>query len=134
MSEPLTPDELSYLAVLVTQKRRKKEHERTKFKAKPGQDVDEYAAFTEHYDRQLEWVRDLEDHLILLIGEIHPKHLRGHHRERLADLTKDARRCPRCDSPAPHLHPATQYEGEAMPCPHPWHEHATICRPKVSTA
>lgn len=29
--------------------------------------------------------------------------------------------CPRCDSPAPHLHPAVQSEGEVQPCPHPFH-------------
>jgi hypothetical protein len=30
-------------------------------------------------------------------------------------------RCPRCDSPQPHLHPAVQHEGEVHICPHPWH-------------
>lgn len=31
-------------------------------------------------------------------------------------------RCPRCGSPDPARHPATQWEGEVQPCPHPWHE------------
>lgn len=30
-------------------------------------------------------------------------------------------RCPRCDSPAPHLHPAMQHEGEVQPCSDAWH-------------
>lgn len=34
----------------------------------------------------------------------------------------DPERCPRCDSPQPHLHPAVQHEGEVHICPHPWHE------------
>ena len=32
------------------------------------------------------------------------------------------KRCPRCDSPQPHLHPAVQWEGEVHICPHEWHE------------
>jgi hypothetical protein len=34
------------------------------------------------------------------------------------------RHCPRCESPAPHLHPAMQYEGEVQPCEHPFHADA----------
>lgn len=30
-------------------------------------------------------------------------------------------RCPTCDSPQPHLHPAVQSEGEVQPCRNPWH-------------
>jgi hypothetical protein len=30
-------------------------------------------------------------------------------------------RCPRCDSPAPHLHPAVQCEGEVELCTHHFH-------------
>lgn len=33
--------------------------------------------------------------------------------------------CPRCDSPAPHLHPAVQHEGEVQPCAHPYHSRVT---------
>lgn len=32
------------------------------------------------------------------------------------------KKCPRCDSPQPHLHPAVQCEGEVQPCGHPWHD------------
>jgi hypothetical protein len=35
-------------------------------------------------------------------------------------------RCPRCDSPAPHLHPAVQHEGEVQPCPHAFHLTVTV--------
>lgn len=30
-------------------------------------------------------------------------------------------RCPTCDSPAPHLHPAVQCEGEVQPCKDEFH-------------
>lgn len=30
-------------------------------------------------------------------------------------------KCPRCGSPAPHLHPAMQFEGETETCPHAFH-------------
>jgi hypothetical protein len=30
-------------------------------------------------------------------------------------------RCPKCNSPQPHLHPSIQFEGEVQPCLHPWH-------------
>jgi hypothetical protein len=33
--------------------------------------------------------------------------------------------CPMCDSPAPHLHPAVQYEGEVSPCADPFHHVVT---------
>lgn len=34
-------------------------------------------------------------------------------------------RCPRCNSPEPHLHPAVQFEGEVQPCNDSWHgQHA----------
>ena len=32
------------------------------------------------------------------------------------------KRCPTCTSPAPHLHPAVQHEGEVQPCRDPWHK------------
>lgn len=32
-----------------------------------------------------------------------------------------SRRCPRCNSPHPHLHPAVQFEGEVQTCPHEYH-------------
>lgn len=33
----------------------------------------------------------------------------------------DGTRCPTCDAPAPHLHPAMQYEGEVQPCKDHFH-------------
>lgn len=38
--------------------------------------------------------------------------------------TETQLRCPRCDSPAPGLHPAMQEGGEVQPCPDPWHNSA----------
>jgi hypothetical protein len=34
-------------------------------------------------------------------------------------------RCPKCNSPAPHLHPAVQFEGEVQPCEHDYHRQLT---------
>ena len=34
-------------------------------------------------------------------------------------------RCPRCDSPQPHLHPAVQCEGEVQLCSHEYHHQVT---------
>ena len=42
----------------------------------------------------------------------------------LAALSKRGH-CPRCDSPAPHLHPAMQHEGEVQPCSHEFHRTVT---------
>lgn len=36
-----------------------------------------------------------------------------------------ASRCPLCNSPQPHLHPAVQFEGETHPCSHPYHRTIT---------
>lgn len=30
-------------------------------------------------------------------------------------------RCPRCNSSAPHMHPATAFEGEVIICSHDYH-------------
>lgn len=34
-------------------------------------------------------------------------------------------RCPTCDSPAPHLHPSMQFEGEVDPCDNEFHQQVT---------
>lgn len=33
--------------------------------------------------------------------------------------------CPKCDSPAPHLHPSIQFEGETQSCDHEFHRQIT---------
>ncbi len=35
-------------------------------------------------------------------------------------------KCPRCDSSAPHLHPAVQHGGEVQICPHEFHLRETV--------
>ena len=40
------------------------------------------------------------------------------------DMRKDdvmTKKCPHCESPAPHLHPAVQLEGEVEVCAHDFH-------------
>ena len=39
--------------------------------------------------------------------------------------SRDGERCPRCDSPKPHLHPAVQFECEVHVCPHEFHSRVT---------
>lgn len=34
-------------------------------------------------------------------------------------------RCPKCNSPRPHLHPAVQFEGEVQPCDNDYHRQIT---------
>ncbi len=34
-------------------------------------------------------------------------------------------RCPTCNSPQPHLHPAVQFEGEVQPCGDDYHRTVT---------
>lgn len=41
----------------------------------------------------------------------------------------NSERCPRCDSPQPHLHPAVQFEGEVQECPHEFHQRVTNQNP-----
>ena len=45
----------------------------------------------------------------------------GEMRIELMPVEEKPERCPRCDSPQPHLHPAVQHEGEVQTCPHPFH-------------
>ncbi len=46
-------------------------------------------------------------------------------REKLDDYKGITGKCPTCKSPAPHLHPATQHEGEVFPCHDAYHRQVT---------
>ncbi len=46
------------------------------------------------------------------------------YRATLAAQDAKPRKCPTCDSPSPHLHPAVQYEGEVQVCSNRWHKAA----------
>ena len=35
------------------------------------------------------------------------------------------KKCPKCNSPSPHLHPAMQFEGEVQPCDNDYHRIVT---------
>lgn len=51
--------------------------------------------------------------------------------EELAELERGrvgGRKCPRCGSPDPKLHPAVQFEGEVQLCHHPYHAGADLTR------
>jgi len=43
-------------------------------------------------------------------------------------------RCPTCNSPQPHLHPAVQFEGEVQPCAHEYHRTITPSNTKERIA
>lgn len=43
-------------------------------------------------------------------------------------------RCPTCDSPAPHLHPAVQHEGEVQVCGDNFHKRVTNQNPALVAA
>lgn len=44
------------------------------------------------------------------------------------DTPSRSAKCPTCDSPAPHLHPAMQHEGEVQPCKDAWHDLPSSCK------
>lgn len=52
-----------------------------------------------------------------------------YHEDCLDSLNAMAKKCPRCSSPAPHLHPAVQHEGEVQPCDHAFHKRITPQNP-----
>lgn len=81
---------LVYLLGLAARERQRRSDSLQRMRRKPGQDAVDYQVARRRKERSIEAAKEIEDTLILAVAERSPAFLRGHHRQRLTELTRAA--------------------------------------------